>query len=234
MPGSVEIPVAAEQKSGLPVFLIRFFTFTALVLLVVCLYLATRPVPPTGKPDARFFPIDPVTLATLPLATRFDFPMGSVHGALTYNAQLFTENRHLGDDLNGIGGGNTDLGDPLYAMANGRVLYAGWPSHGWGHVVLVQQAWLENGQRNTVQTLYSHLDELEVASGDILRRGQRIGTVGNARGRYLAHLHLEMRTFITPFIGAGYRESTSGWLDPNSFIQTHRGAPAWDLRAEPD
>lgn len=233
MPGDPNLNTAPEKKGGWLLFSIRFFTITAILLLVATLFLFTRPVPPTGAPDARFFPIDPVTLATLPLATRFDAPMGSEHGALTYNAQPFTENRHLGDDLNGIGGGNTDLGDPLYAMANGRVLYAGWPSNGWGHVVLVQQAYPENGQRKTVQTLYAHLDEIEVAAGDLLRRGQKIGTVGNARGRYLAHLHLEMRTFITPFVGAGYRENTSGWLDPSGFIQTYRGAPPWDLRPEP-
>src|SRR6266581_6477453 len=41
-------------------------------------------------------------LASLPLATRFDFPLGSEHGAMAYNAQRFIENKHLGDD--GIGG----------------------------------------------------------------------------------------------------------------------------------
>ena len=41
-------------------------------------------------------------LASLLLATRFDFPLGSEHGAMPYNAQRFIENKHLGDD--GIGG----------------------------------------------------------------------------------------------------------------------------------
>ena len=53
--------------------------------------------------------------ASLPTAARFDFPLGSEHGAMAYNAQRFTENRHLGDDLNGIGGENSDLGDPIFA-----------------------------------------------------------------------------------------------------------------------
>src|SRR5262249_37900828 len=38
------------------------------------------------------------------------------------HAQRFTENFHLGDDLNGIGGENSDLGDPIYTVADGRVL----------------------------------------------------------------------------------------------------------------
>ncbi len=41
---------------------------------------------------------------------------------MSYNAQRLTQNHHLRDDLNGIGGEDSDLGDPIYAVANGRVL----------------------------------------------------------------------------------------------------------------
>jgi len=64
----------------------------------------------------------PLDLASLPTAARFDVPMGSENGAMSYNAQRLTQNHHLGDDLNGIGGEDSDLGDPIYAVANGRVL----------------------------------------------------------------------------------------------------------------
>jgi hypothetical protein len=66
----------------------------------------------------------PFELASLPTAARFDFPLGSENGAMAYNAQRFTENHHLGDDLNGIGGEDSDLGDPIYAVADGLVLLA--------------------------------------------------------------------------------------------------------------
>src|SRR5436190_1778717 len=48
--------------------------------------------------------------------------------------------------------------------------------------------------------------------------------LGNENGAmaYNAHLHLEMREFITPFIGPGYRENTRGWIDPTKFIEAHR------------
>src|SRR2546423_5432071 len=45
--------------------------------------------------------VSPIDLASLPTATRFDFPLGNEHGAMSYNAQPFTVNQHLGDDLNG-------------------------------------------------------------------------------------------------------------------------------------
>jgi len=168
-------------------------------------------------------------LASLPLATRFDFPLGSEHGALTYNAQHFTENHHLGDDLNGIGGENSDLGDPIYAVADGRVLLARDGGPGWGNVVIVLHAIEENGTRGYVQSYYAHCQDILVHAGEDVHRGQKIATVGTAGGQYFAHLHFEMREFITPFIGPGYREKTDGWLNPTDFINKHRGAAEDDV-----
>lgn len=227
-PGELS-PVKSEPSSS------RFWLVaTAIALLLGCIFVWCWPDPPTGKPDPRFQPIDAITLAALPLATRFDMPMGSESGALVYNAQPFTENRHLGDDLNGIGGENTDLGDPVYAIANGRVIYTGWPADGWGNMILVMHAYEnENGARRYVQSCYAHLSSIDIADGAIVRRGQKIGTVGNAGGKYLAHLHFELREFLTPFIGAGYRSNPAGWLNPSEFVRKHRGAPESDLRPEP-
>src|ERR1700676_103618 len=81
----------------------------------------TRP----NRVDPAFQLPLPLDLASLPTAARFDFPLGSENGAMSYNAQPFTQNHHLGDDLNGIGGENSDLGDPVHAVADGRVLLAG-------------------------------------------------------------------------------------------------------------
>lgn len=168
-------------------------------------------------------------LASLPLATRFDYPLGSENGALVYNAQPFTENLHLGDDLNGIGGENSDLGDPIYAVADGVVLLAREGGPGWGNVIIMLHAIEEKGARRYVQSYYAHCNTILVHAGDEVRRGQRIGTVGTGGGRYFAHLHLEMRELITPFIGAGYRKKTDGWLNPSDFIAKHRGAPEEDV-----
>jgi hypothetical protein len=168
-------------------------------------------------------------LVALPTATRFDFPLGSEHGAMAYNAQRFTENFHLGDDLNGIGGENSDLGDPIFAVADGRVLLAREAGPGWGNVIIVLHAYRENGKRKYVQSFYGHVQTILVAPHETVRRGQQIATVGTANGKYFAHLHFEMREFVTPFIGAGYRKDTHGWLDPSTFIRSHRGAPDDDV-----
>ncbi len=181
-------------------------------------------------PENPAFQLTPaLDLASLPTAARFDFPLGSEHGAFAYNAQPFTENRHLGDDLNGIGGENSDLGDPVYAVADGRVIFAREGGPGWGNIIIVLHAIEENSARKYVQCYYAHLAQILVRQGENVRRGERIATVGTANGRYLAHLHFEIREFITPFVGPGYREDTRGWLNPSEFIQQHRGAPAEDV-----
>lgn len=183
--------------------------------------------------DPAFRRPSPLALAALPLAARFDYPIGNEHGALTYNAQRFTENRHLGDDLNGIGGENSDLGDPVYAVADGRVLLACDGGPGWGNIVLVLHAYVENGERKYVQSYYGHVESILVRAGDDVRRGQQIATIGTGGGRYFAHLHFEIREFITPFIGPGYREDTRGWFDPTAFIEAHRGAAEDDVGRSP-
>jgi murein DD-endopeptidase MepM/ murein hydrolase activator NlpD len=184
--------------------------------------------------DPHFALISPIDLAALPTATRFDFPIGSEHGAMIYNAQPFTENMHLGDDLNGIGGENSDLGDPVFAVADGQVLVARDGGPGWGNVIIMLHAYREDGLRKYVQSFYGHLQSILVAPREIVGRGQQIATVGTGGGQYLAHLHFEMREFVTPFIGAGYRKDTRGWLDPSGFVRAHRGAPNDDIGRAPE
>ena len=108
--------------------------FAGLFLLALCSSLFWRLWPELHRPTRvgpAFQIVPALFLASLPTAARFDFPIGSENGALAYNAQPFTQNRHLGDDLNGIGGENSDLGDPIYAVADGRVLFAEEGGPGW-------------------------------------------------------------------------------------------------------
>jgi hypothetical protein len=172
--------------------------------------------------DPAFRIPSPLELESIPTATHFDFPLGNENGAMAYNAQHFTENKHLGDDLNGIGGENSDLGDPIYAIADGRVILARDGGPGWGNVVILLHAYLENGERKYVQSYYGHVQDMLVHPGETVKRGQQIATVGTANGRYFAHLHFETREFLTPFIGPGYRDDTRGWINPTKFIENHR------------
>ena len=221
-------------RVALSILLVGTLSFFATVLVKLWPEL-TRPT----KIDLPFQQPSPFELAALPTAARFDFPLGSENGAMSYNAQRFTENNHLGDDLNGIGGEDSDLGDPIYAVADGRVLWAGDGGPGWGNVVILLHAYIDppkdgstgtnKGERKYVQSYYGHVERMLVHAGDEVRRGQQIATVGTGNGQYFAHLHFEMREFTTPFIGLGYRKDTHGWIDPSGFIRAHRGAPEDDV-----
>ncbi len=151
----------------------------------------------------------------------FDFPVGPPDASGYYDAQPFGRNEHLGNDWNGNGGGDTDLGDPVHAIAAGVVSEASDHGGGWGNVVRVVHPCAEvPGQE--VESLYAHLDTIEVQAGQRVGRGQRIGTIGNAGGQYRAHLHLELRARRGMPLGGGYSNDTTGYLDPSAFILRHR------------
>lgn len=180
--------------------------------------------------DPAFAVASPIELAEAPKAVAFDFPVGSRHGALTYNAQPFLTSRHLGDDLNGIGGQNSDLGDPVFAISDGLCIEAGWPSDGWGNVVILLHE-LPNGQ--VIESFYGHLDQILIPVGKQVRRGDKIGTIGNADGLYLAHLHFELRTYPTIDAGAGYADSKMGRLSGELSLKKWRTREDNQLAAAP-
>ncbi len=180
--------------------------------------------------DPAFALARPVELARVPRVDRVDWPMGSESGAFAYNAQPFLTDRHLGDDLNGIGGWDSDLGDAVYAVADGEVTYAGWPADGWGRVVMVAH---RTPAGDLLQSFYGHLARIDLPVGAWVRRGEKVGTVGKGDGQYLAHLHFELRKGPAIAAGAGYGDYEQGRLPGVEWIQASRGAPADRLNPAP-
>jgi murein DD-endopeptidase MepM/ murein hydrolase activator NlpD len=159
-----------------------------------------------------------------PRAATFDFPVGGGSADGYYNAQPFGRNAHLGDDWNGNGGGDPDLGDPVLAIADGVVRSTEDHGGGWGKVVRVAHDVGAAGAPAYVESLYAHLATIDVEEGDLVTRGRRIGTIGDAGGRYPAHLHLEIRDRVGLPLGRGYGAETRGYLDPTAFIRARRPA----------
>ncbi len=161
--------------------------------------------------------------ASVPLADGFDSPVGKGGSGVYHRARGFTPNGHLGEDWNGAGGGDTDLGDPVVATAHGLVVFAQDYRLGWGNVVIVRHAYPEDGETKYVDSLYGHLHEIMVSEGQVVKRGQQVGTMGNNRGMYHTHLHFEMRKNLA--IGmhrSSYARDFSNYFDPTKFIQAHR------------
>lgn len=160
------------------------------------------------------------------LADRFDYPIGRPDGIGYHKARGFTPNGHLGEDWNGNGGGDTDLGDPIYAIGNGVVVLARDVRVGWGNVIIVRHSYrepLEGDVVKTIDSLYGHLDSILVQEGQQVARGQQIATMGTAHGQYDAHLHFEIRKNLTVGMNrSAFPRDFQTYWDPTQFLNSHR------------
>ncbi|RME06833.1 MAG: M23 family metallopeptidase [Anaerolineae bacterium] len=85
---------------------------------------------------------------------------------------------------NGIDIGGAE-GDPVYAVDNGVVVFAGWSDYGFGYLVVIDHGtgW---------QSAYAHLSAVAVTCGQSVFQGTRIGAIGNTGNSFGAHLHFEL------------------------------------------
>lgn len=168
--------------------------------------------------------------AAIRTADGFQCPVGpNGTGEGYYIARSYMPNGHLGDDWNGIKGGDTDFGDPVYATAYGLVVFAKNYHVGWGNVVIIRHAFYEGSTLKYVDSLYGHLSDFNVHEGQQVRRGQMIGHIGNNNGMYDAHLHFEMRKNLNigMYRGSFPRDFTN-YYTPNKFIAAHLVCPRGD------
>jgi Peptidase family M23 len=85
-------------------------------------------------------------------------------------------------------------GTPVYAVANGTVVFAGpdkeaiycpWPNF-YGNLVVIQH-------KDELFTLYAHLSKIDVKPGGVVGVGTKIGEVGRTGVAIGSHLHFEVR-----------------------------------------
>jgi lipoprotein NlpD len=116
-----------------------------------------------------------------PLATARDGD-DDVHWAWPANGAVlagFDEGRTKGLQIAG------KAGDPVYAAADGRVVYAGSGLRGYGNLVIVKH-------NNTYLTAYAHNQTLLVKEDQVVRRGQKIAEMGSSDAERV-QLHFEIR-----------------------------------------
>ena len=180
----------------------------------------TRPIERMKMPSPKYDPI----FASNPyyIAEGFDFPVGKPDANGYFLALRFGQKLHLGEDWNGVGGGNTDLGDPVYATADGYITFAEHLCCGWGNTVRIIHKLEQHPYYQYVESVSSHLNDIVVQKETFVKRGDLIGHIGTADGKYSAHLHLEMRTFLDMNIGPGYSADQFGYISPTPFIRQNR------------
>jgi murein DD-endopeptidase MepM/ murein hydrolase activator NlpD len=172
-------------------------------------------------------PLGAEDTAMVRAADGFELPVGpNGTGEGYYIARGYRPNGHLGEDWNGVHGGNTDLGDPVYATANGYVMFARNYHVGWGNVVILRHAYYEGSTLKYCDSLYGHLLDFSVQEGEQVRRGQKIARIGNNFGMYEAHLHFEMRKNLQIGMFRGsFARDFSNYYTPNEFVAAHRACP---------
>lgn len=82
------------------------------------------------------------------------------------------------------------LGEPVFAAANGQVVYSGSGLRGYGKLLIVKH-------NETFLSAYAHNDRLLVKEGDLVKAGQRIADMGSS-GTDRVKLHFEIRRDGTP------------------------------------
>lgn len=156
------------------------------------------------------------------VADGFDQPVGKPDADGYYMSRGFAS-YHPGEDWNGLGGGNSDLGAPVYSIANGFVTFARNARMGWGNVVLVRHVFMEGGKLSIVDSMYAHLDRILVREGQQVTRGQQVGTIGTNRGMYVAHLHFEIRKNLQIGINrSAFPRDLVNYVRPGAFIEARR------------
>jgi murein DD-endopeptidase MepM/ murein hydrolase activator NlpD len=178
-------------------------------------------VPTTDVDWAPFFTAN--ILPNLPVTDEFDTPLRPPdgEGAVISLPYLF-DGQHLGEDWT-TAKGDAALGEPVYSVADGWVSVAYDFAAAWGKVVFICYRLPEGRYPPFVEVMYAQLQTMDVASGQFVKRGQKIGTVGNANGLYLAHLHWEVRTTAGLGLGLGFDVHHDDRLGPSEFLSAHRG-----------
>ncbi|BBB31741.1 peptidase M23 [Thermotomaculum hydrothermale] len=106
---------------------------------------------------------------------------GFITDGFGYRIDPFTGKRafHKGIDI------SARRGTPVVAPADGIVTMAG-KTKGYGNFVVINH-------QNNLETRYGHLRDIFVKRGQIVKRGDVIGTVGNTGRSTGPHLHFEVR-----------------------------------------
>ncbi len=178
-----------------------FVSTRALAAILVVLGLASLRAMPAGSGHERVLSQEPTiqAAALLPVsAVEASYPEnppeenqgdGMIWPAPGPITSPFGGRRnHPGIDIDGV------TGDPVIAAGTGTVVLAGAAPagySGYGNIVLIDHG-------GGIATLYAHLSRVDVAVGQSIEQGQRLGAIGATGEATGDHLHFEVRVDNKP------------------------------------
>jgi murein DD-endopeptidase MepM/ murein hydrolase activator NlpD len=169
-----------------------------------------KDVRPTPRPSPNYVtrnvtPYAPVTSKALPSVATAVPAAGAPSFAWPLTGRVISEfgATSTGGKNDGINIA-TNSGTAIHAAASGTITYAGNELKNYGNLVLIKH---EGGYT----TAYAHADNLVVARGDFVARGQVIGYAGQTGDVATPQLHFEIRNGTTPVNPRSYLTSTTAW-----------------------
>lgn len=202
--------------------LIKYFILTVLVFIYIFLpnnsYASSGFDFPLGPPDGVGYLVE--NTGGLNFLDRHDYQGDGV--AEFHPGEDWNEARNGKD----YGNDNKDLNDPIYSIADGKVVYASFHSAGWGNLVLIEH----NLDGIQYWSQYGHLSKLgsEMTIGKNISKGTIIGNVGSFPygTKSNIHLHFEIRKKYRKayeFVMNWPKEKVlEYYLCPTDFIDSHR------------
>lgn len=109
-------------------------------------------------------------------------PNGSPFG-MRFHPILHYWRMHWGTDFGAA------CGTPIRAMANGKVVSAGWTSSGFGNYTIISYGKMKGAQ---LASGYAHQSKIVVKAGQYVAQGQIVGYVGTTGLSTGCHLHLQI------------------------------------------
>ena len=94
-------------------------------------------------------------------------------------------------------------GEPIWAAANGMVVYAGNELKGYGNMVILKH---DNG----IMTAYANTSKISVKKNDYVKQGDIIAYVGTSGGLKTPQLHFAVREGKTPVDPEKYLPAKNG------------------------
>lgn len=95
------------------------------------------------------------------------------------------------------------MGTPVKNIANGRVVKVSLTESGFGHHVVILHANVPDpakpGSKTNLYSAFNHMDLINVAEGQIVMKGETIGTSGNTGTSTTPHLHFQIDRDSAPW-----------------------------------
>jgi len=160
------------------------------------------PVPWVPSPQDHFYFNNPIAA----------FAIDEAYSTYSYGDVFFEDVVHSGIDIPG------DIGTPIMATGDGKVIYAGQGVYRggneihddpYGKAIVIEHSFRYQGE--ALFTLYAHLDEIQVSVGDTVKSGQQIGLMGKTGKTTGPHLHFEVRVGKNEYFST---RNPDLWLSP--------------------